>query len=73
MFKLFIGSVVVCLLAQGHFLLHSWVESLPFADSWAYYRNLHPVRHDILTVIRWGSLGASILTGTIIIAKTALR
>lgn len=73
MFKLFMGSVVVCLLAHGHFFLQNRVESLPFTDSWAYYRNLHPVRHDILTVIRWASLGTSVLTGAIVIAKTALR
>lgn len=73
MLKLFIVSSLICLVIHGHFAFQSWVESVPFTDSWAYFRNYHPVRHNILIMLKWGTLGASLLTGALLTVKRAFR
>lgn len=73
MFKVFLGSCAVYLLAQGHFVLQGWLEKIPFTDSWAYYRNYHPIRHDILVVIKWGALGLALLLAALLVAKRTIQ
>lgn len=73
MLKLFIVSSLVCLVVYGHFAFQSWVESVPFTDSWAYYRNYHPVRHSILIMLKWAALGAFLLTGALLIVRAVFR
>ena len=68
--KWFIASSAVCLLVQGHFAVERWYETIPFVDSWSYYRNFHPVRHIILVNLQWLSMAATLILGGLLVAKT---
>jgi len=69
MLKSFLAAITIHLIVQGHFALQSWTESLPFTDSWAYFRNYHPVRHMVLEGLRWASLVAAVLLGASLLVK----
>lgn len=71
--KLFIASCAIHLIVQGHFALSRFVETIPFNDSWAYYRNLHPVRHSLLVGLKWVSLATALILGMLLIAKKVRR
>lgn len=72
-FGVFIVSSVVWAVVLAFLSLQSLVESIPFADPWAYFRNYHPVRYHTLVLIGWASFGISLSTGLLLVVKKVTR
>jgi len=69
--KLFFACSLICLCIFTFLMFARWAESIPFAESWGYYRNLHPVRHAALVVFGWMFFGVSLSTGFLLLLKRA--
>lgn len=72
-FWVFIVSSVAWAVVLAFLSVQSWVESIPFADPWAYFRNYHPVRYHTLILIGWASFGISLSTGLLLVVKKVTR
>ena len=69
----FCVSGVLCLGIIAFLEVQYWVESIPFADTWAYFRNYHPIRHKLLVAFGWVCAAVSVTAGFVYVGRLAMR
>ena len=69
----FCVSGALCLGIIAFLAVQHWVESIPYTDTCAYFRNYHPIRHTLLVALGWVFAGVSVTAGFVYIGRLAMR
>ncbi|MFV8559253.1 hypothetical protein ACNQ62_14375 [Sulfitobacter sp. SBS6] len=69
----FCVSGVLCLGIIAFLAVQHWVESIPYTDTWAYFRNYHPIRHKLLVAFGWVFAAVSVTAGVVYVGRLAMR
>ena len=69
----FCVSGVLCLGTIAFLAVQHWVESIPYTDTWAYFRNYHPIRHKLLVAFGWVFAAVSVTAGVVYVGRLAMR
>ena len=69
----FYVSGALCFGTVAFLGVQHWVESSPYTDTWAYFRNYHPIRHTLLVALGWAFAGVSMTAGVVCACRRAMR